>query len=92
MKDSIAKPRPAATSANSFWYGLFAPAGTLSHVVEKIKHQVNQFLVREDFDARGAFGGINAKGGSSSDLERFVKTEFDDWVPVLKSVVLKAGN
>ena len=74
------------------WYGLFAPAGTPSQVVDKINRQVNQILAQEDFVARGAFGGINARGGSPSDLERFIKAEFDRWVPVLKSVGLKTGN
>ena len=74
------------------WYGLFAPAGTPSHVVEKINRQVNQILEQEDFVARGVFGGMNARGGSPSDLEHFIKAEFDRWVPVLKSVGLKAGN
>lgn len=71
------------------WYALVAPAGTPPDVVDRINRAVNAVLEREDFIASARSMGMEPRGGSPSDLGRFIKQEYDRWVPLLKSLDIK---
>jgi tripartite-type tricarboxylate transporter receptor subunit TctC len=71
------------------WYSLVAPAGTPPDAVEKINRAVNAVLKREDFIAKAREMGMEPRGGSAADLGRFIKSEYDRWVPLLKTMDIK---
>jgi tripartite-type tricarboxylate transporter receptor subunit TctC len=73
------------------WYTLVAPAGTPADAIAKLNHAVNQVLVREDFISRARAMGIEPRGGTPDDLARYIKQEYDRWVPLLKSLNLPKG-
>ncbi len=70
------------------WYTLVAPAGTPREAVERLNKAVNQVLVREDFIAKAQAMGMEPRGGSSEELGKYIRKEYDRWVPLLKSLEL----
>lgn len=73
------------------WYTLVAPAGTPADAIARLNHAVNQVLVREDFISRARAMGVEPRGGTPDDLARYIKQEYDRWVPLLKSLNLPKG-
>jgi len=63
------------------WYTLVAPAGTPADAIAKLNRAVNQVLVREDFISRAQAMGMEPRGGTPDDLARYIKQEYDRWVP-----------
>lgn len=70
------------------WYTLVAPAGTPREAVERLNKAVNQVLAREDFIAKARAMGMEPRGGSPEDLGKYIRAEYDRWVPLLKSLEL----
>ncbi|BCN38996.1 ABC transporter substrate-binding protein [Alicycliphilus denitrificans] len=70
------------------WYTLVAPAGTPREAVERLNKAVNQVLVREDFIAKAQAMGMEPRGGSSEELGKYIRKEYERWVPLLKSLEL----
>ncbi len=73
------------------WYTLVAPAGTPPDAIARLNRAVNQVLAREDFIARARAMGVEPRGGTPEDLTRYIKQEYDRWVPLLKSLNLAKG-
>lgn len=74
------------------WYTLVAPAGTPHEAIEKLNHAVNRVITREDFIARARAMGMEPRGGTPEELGRYIKSEFDRWVPLLKSLNLPKSS
>lgn len=70
------------------WYTLVAPAGTPRDAVERLNKAVNQVLAREDFIAKARAMGMEPRGGSPEDLGKYIRAEYDRWVPLLRSLEL----
>lgn len=70
------------------WFVMVAPAGTPREAVERLNKAVNQALAREDFMAKARAMGIEPRGGSPEDLGKYLRAEYDRWVPLLKSLNL----
>ncbi|ADV00997.1 Bug family tripartite tricarboxylate transporter substrate binding protein [Alicycliphilus denitrificans] len=70
------------------WYALVAPAGTPREAVERLNKAVNDVLVREDFVAKAQAMGMEPRGGSPDDLGKYIRKEYDRWVPLLKKLEL----
>ncbi|MBI3373067.1 MAG: tripartite tricarboxylate transporter substrate binding protein [Betaproteobacteria bacterium] len=70
------------------WYTLVAPAGTPAAAIDRLNRAVNQVIVREDFIARARTMGMEPRGGSPDDLARYIKQEYERWVPLLKTLNL----
>lgn len=73
------------------WYTLVAPAGTPADAIMRLNRAVNQVLAREDFILRARAIGVEPRGGTPDDLARYIKQEYDRWVPLLKSLNLAKG-
>lgn len=73
------------------WYTLVAPAGTPADAIMRLNRAVNQVLAREDFMLRARAIGVEPRGGTPDDLARYIKQEYDRWVPLLKSLNLAKG-
>ena len=68
-----------------------APASTPPDAIARLNRAVNQVLAREDFIARARAMGVEPRGGTPEDLTRYIKQEYDRWVPLLKSLNLAKG-
>lgn len=69
------------------WYGVLAPAGTDSAIIEKISHAIQRGLANPDVKQRLANGGVDAVYEDSSTFAHYIKTDFEMW----KNVVADAG-
>jgi len=72
----------------TLWYSLSVPAGTPKPAIERLNKAVNQVIADPDFVARARAIGMEPRGGSPEDLDRFIKAESDRWLPVLQSLNL----
>jgi tripartite-type tricarboxylate transporter receptor subunit TctC len=70
------------------WYTLVAPAGTPREPIERLNKAVNQVLAREEFIAKARAAGMEPRGGSPEELGKFIRQEYDRWVPLLRSLEL----
>ena len=84
---TIAETYPGFETTSSWNY--FAPAGTSREIVMKINSEVNRILampeVRERFNSQGLF----ILGGSPETLAARMKTDYDKWGAVIRSINLK---
>jgi tripartite-type tricarboxylate transporter receptor subunit TctC len=68
------------------WFGLFAPAGTASAIVDLLNAQVQRILSEPDF--RAAVLGpqfFEPMTGSPQDFAAFVKTDAEKWQRVIRA-------
>lgn len=70
------------------WYALSVPAGTPGPMIDKLNKAINQVLDDPEFIAKARAIGMEPKGGTPEELDRYIHTESDRWVPVLKSLNL----
>jgi tripartite-type tricarboxylate transporter receptor subunit TctC len=70
------------------WYSLSVPAATPKDVIDRLNRAVNQVIADPDFVARARAIGMEPRGGTSEDLAKFIRAEFDRWVPLLQSLNL----
>lgn len=70
----------------TLWYSLSVPAATPKAEVEKLNKVVNQAIADPAFVEKARAIGMEPRGGSPEDLNRFIKAESERWVPVLQSL------
>jgi hypothetical protein len=66
----------------SQWYGLFAPAGTLSAVVDSLNTALNKVLVDPETVARLLDDGVQVQPSSPQQLGLHVKSQLQHWAKV----------
>jgi tripartite-type tricarboxylate transporter receptor subunit TctC len=69
-------------------YALSVPAATPRNVVERLNRAVNQVIADPEFVARARAMGMEPRGGTPEELNRFMKTESERWIPLLQSLNL----
>ena len=74
------------------WYSLSVPSATPKDVIERLNRAVNQVIADPEFVARARAIGMEPRGSTPEDLTRFIRTEFDRWVPLLQSLNLPKEN
>lgn len=70
------------------WYSLSVPAGTPKDTITKLNKTVNEVLADPDFVARARAIGMEPRGGTPEELDRFIQAERARWVPILESLKL----
>jgi len=73
----------------SAWYGLVAPKGTPSAVVETLNREVNAILARPDVKSQLADLGASTLPGSASDFGRLIVDETAKWSKVIRFAGIK---
>jgi tripartite-type tricarboxylate transporter receptor subunit TctC len=73
----------------SAWYGLAAPKGTPSAIVEKLNREVNAILAQPDVKAQLAGLGASLLPGSASDFGRLIVDETAKWGKVIRFAGIK---
>ncbi len=70
------------------WYGVFAPKGTPDPVARKINPVINGWLASDRSRQPLRDLGMQAAGGSASDLQAWIVAEEARWGAILKKVVV----
>jgi tripartite-type tricarboxylate transporter receptor subunit TctC len=73
----------------SGWYGIAAPRGTPTEIVEKLNKEINAGLADPKMKARFADLGVILLGGSPADFERFIADETEKWGKVIRAANIK---
>lgn len=73
----------------ALWFGIWAPAGTPSEIVEKVNKDVNRALASPDLKAQLAKLGNDTLQMSTAEFRRFVRDEIADMQRVAKASGLK---
>ena len=74
----------------SAWYGLSAPKGTPSEVVEKLNREVNVLLAEGAVKVRLAEFGASLLPGTPADFGKLVADETEKWGKVIRFAGIKA--
>ncbi len=72
----------------TLWYSLSVPSATPKAKIDQLNRDVNQVLIDPEFIEKARGVGMEPKGGTAEEMARFIRTEFDRWVPILKSLNL----
>lgn len=72
------------------WYALLAPKNTPTPLIQQLNEQVNQILKSQEVSSQLNNHGIDAAGGSPSQLADLLKSETSRWNQVVKSAHIKA--
>ena len=74
------------------FYGLFAPAGTPTAIVEQISEATRTALADDKFHEKLIASGFEPYLDSSTEAaRRFVNDEIIRWTPIIKAIRLKLG-
>ncbi len=68
----------------SGWYGVLAPAGTPTAVLERLNAASNQVLKDSEFVPKLESAGLSALGGSLESYRSTMRTDFATWQKVIK--------
>ncbi len=97
-RSSIAPDIPTLSEAGMkdfnvvLWYGLFAPAKTPRHVIEKLNAETVKILKDPALRAQLAAQGAEAMPTSTEEADRFVKSEVGSWTEFIKKSGLRADK
>jgi tripartite-type tricarboxylate transporter receptor subunit TctC len=69
-------------------YYLSVPAGTPKETVDKLNRVINEVLADPAFVARARAVGMEPKGSTPEEMSRFIATDADRWLPLLRSLQL----
>jgi tripartite-type tricarboxylate transporter receptor subunit TctC len=75
---------------SSQWYGIGAPKGTPSEIVDQLNQEVNAALVDSKMKARFADLGGTLLPGSPADFAKLIATEIEKWGKVVKFAGIRA--
>ena len=70
------------------WYCLSVPAGAPKDAIARLNKAVNEVIADPDFVQRAQAIGMEPRGGTPEQMDKFIRTEFDRWMPVLQSLNL----
>jgi tripartite-type tricarboxylate transporter receptor subunit TctC len=69
-------------------YYLSVTGGTPKEVVNKLNRAVNEVIADPAFVARARAIGMEPRGGTPEEMDKFLRAEIDRWIPVVKSLNL----
>jgi tripartite-type tricarboxylate transporter receptor subunit TctC len=74
----------------SAWYGVGAPKGTPTEVINKLNREINEILVDPKAKAQLADLGGAALVGSPADFGKLIADETEKWTKVIRPLNIKA--
>ena len=75
----------------SFWLSVAAPAGTPPAQVTKLNETINRILAEPQFAVQAKPMGIEPRGGSVAQMNQFLQSEMQQWVPAIRDMGIKEG-
>ena len=85
---TIAETYPGFETSSS--WNFFAPVGTPADIVAKLNAEINKILSAPDIRDRFISQGLYPIGGTPERLAARMKTDFDKWGGIIRSLDLKA--
>lgn len=76
---------------NIGWFGLFAPAGTPTAVIQKVQRDVARVMGETEIKARLFVQGMSPVVNSTEDFSRQLDQEFERWAKVVAARKLQAN-
>ena len=73
------------------WIGMFAPAGTLRNVVEKLSSELVRIVRLPEVTARFHGGGVEPAPLGADEFAAFVKSEVEKWAKVVTATGMTAN-
>jgi tripartite-type tricarboxylate transporter receptor subunit TctC len=74
----------------SAWYGMGAPKGTPTEVIDKLNREINEILADPKAKARLADLGGTVLAGSPADFGKYIADETEKWGKVIQTLNIKA--
>jgi tripartite-type tricarboxylate transporter receptor subunit TctC len=74
------------------WFGLFAPAGTPTALVERLYQESTKILAQPETRARFAELALDPSGASGSELAQILKNDIAKWAKVIKDAGISAAQ
>ena len=72
------------------WYGLAAPAGTASAIVDILNRYMRSAIQNPKVEQRLVDEGAEAAASTPDEFAAFIKNEITRWRPVVKSIAIRA--
>jgi tripartite-type tricarboxylate transporter receptor subunit TctC len=72
-----------------YWTGIMVPAGTPSHIVDLLRHQMARIVALPEVKERLATLGFSPLAGTPEELASYIKTEFAEWARVVREANIK---
>ena len=73
----------------SSWYGVGAPKGTPTDIIDKLNEEINAGLADPKIRARLADLGGTVFSGSPADFGKFIADETEKWAKVIRAANIK---
>ena len=70
-------------------YGVGAPKGTSTEIIEKLKKEVDAAVAEPNMKARLVGLGLQPMSLTSAEFGKFIADQTDKWAKVIKSAVMK---
>jgi tripartite-type tricarboxylate transporter receptor subunit TctC len=74
------------------WFGLMAPAGTSSAIVERVNRETLRILALPDVRKRFFDLGLDVLGGTPAEFTAALEREIPQWAKVIRQAGIKAGD
>ena len=71
------------------WFGLVAPSGTATDIIDKVARAGNEALKADEVAGALIPQGIDLVGGSPADFGHYLDSEMERWTTVAKAAGLK---
>jgi tripartite-type tricarboxylate transporter receptor subunit TctC len=73
----------------STWYGVGAPKGTSTEIIEKLNREINAVVAEPNMKARLAGLGLQPMSLTSTEFGKFIADEIEKWAKVIKAANIK---
>ena len=73
----------------SSWYGVGAPKGTSTEIIEKLKKEIDAIVTEPNMMARLVGLGLQPMSLTSAEFGKFIADQIDKWAKVIKSAGIK---
>ena len=87
---TVAETIPGFT--NNGWYGIFAPTGTSTAVVQKLNAEMKRALGNAEFSKHIEALGMEPNGSTPQELGEWLKSELDRWTKVVRDAGIQVGG
>ena len=74
------------------WFGLMAPAGTPTNIIDKLHRATVKVLAMPDVHKKLEDLGLDVIGNSPAEFTAIIKSETPQWAKVIKEAGIKASN
>ena len=71
------------------WFGAVTPKGTPTAIVERLNAAINKIIKYPEFRKNAAVEGMTVTGGTTEDINKLVRGDYERWAMLLKEANIK---